>query len=313
MSILINKDTPVIVQGITGNQGKFFADLMVKYGTRITGGIDYKGKNIDSLEFGDKKIPVYNNLESALKEVPAELSILFIPAAIPKHNVYVREAIDEALDEDYKGNTIKTSIIISEFVPQKESAILSDKAKKLNKILIGPNCPGIITPAEAYVGVIPAFAGYFAPGDKEREIGLISGSGTLCYEVSKWISDAGLALSTAVSTGGDAIKFSDYVDYLKLFRDDPKTNAVVLIGEIGGTQEQEAARYIKESGYEKPVFAFVAGKTAPEGKRMGHAGAVIEGSQGKWDNKIAAFEDAGVQIFGNNHELEQLLNNYKNK
>lgn len=301
MSILINKKTPVYVIGL-GEQGKFHTERMLDYGTNVVAGVDKRQKDGTILHLGKHKVPVFKDLSDALTKVKAELGVVFIS---PK---YAGKEINEALNTYEGDNTIKSLVVITEGIPRKESIILANEAEKNGKKLIGPNCPGIITPGEAYVGVIPASAEYFKPGN----IGVISGSGTLLYEIVRDIYKSGFGISTAVPTGGDAIKFTNYADYLELFRNDSNTDAVVLIGEIGGTHEQEAAKFIQESKYTKPVFVTVVGKTAPPGKRMGHAGAVIEGGQGTWLSKIEAFNKAGIPTFQDSETLEQLLRMIKN-
>jgi len=304
MGILLYKDTPVAVLGVTGREGGFHTKRMLEYGTNITFGVNYKPHDRrDVIDFNGKKLPVYQNLGEGLENYRATLAVVYVPAGVPKYNMYARNAIEEALVTDVNGNTIETVVVITEFIPENETMILVDKAKKLGKKTIGPNCPGIITPGEAYVGVIPASQKYFKPG----YLGVVSRSGTLCYELSREFEKCGYGQSTVASLGGDAVIGTGFVDYLELFRYDKKTRAVVLIGEIGGNQEQQTAEYIKKSGYEKPVFAFIAGRTAKEGKRFGHAGAIILGDSGTWENKVTTLEDAGVPVFRDMNSIGRIL------
>lgn len=276
MPILINKKTRVIVQGITGHHGSFHAGRMVEYGTDIVAGVT-PGKGGETIECAGKKIPVYNSVEDALKITPADYSIIFVPAS------HAKEASIEAL------NSGLNIVIISEHIPVHEVMEISTLAKKKSLIMIGPNCPGLITPGECKIGIMTGEI--FTPG----KTGILSRSGTLTYEVVKNLTDNGIGQSTVLGTGGDMIKGFDFIDGLKLLNEDNGTENIFLIGEIGGDDEERAALYIKEN-IQKPVYAYIAGKTAPEGKTMGHAGAIITGSAGTYKSKIKMLKEAGVNI-----------------
>ncbi|MCS7223042.1 MAG: succinate--CoA ligase subunit alpha [Armatimonadetes bacterium] len=276
MAILVNKETRVLVQGITGREGAFHSRLMVEYGTKIVAGVTpgRGGQSVDG-------IPVFDSVEEAIAAVgPVDVSVLFVPAP------FAADAILEALDAGIKG-----MVIITEGIPVQDMLKVTRAFEVAgpDHWFIGPNCPGIITPGQCKIGIMPAQV--FLPGP----IGVISRSGTLTYEVVAQLTRAGLGQSTCVGIGGDPIVGLDFVEVLRLFHQDPETEAVVLIGEIGGTDEEEAADYIRRE-MKKPVVAFVAGKTAPEGKRMGHAGAIIMGRMGTAQSKIDAFTAAGVPV-----------------
>ena len=272
MSILVGKDTRLIVQGFTGKEGTFHAEQMIAYGTPLVGGVTPK-------KGGQKHLdrPVFNTVADAVKEEGANTSIIFVPPP------FAADAIMEAADAG-----IKVIVCITEGIPVRHMIPAYDYVQKKGATLIGPNCPGLITPGEAKVGIMPAMI--FSPGP----IGLISRSGTLTYEAVDQLTREGLGQSTAVGIGGDPIVGTRHIDALRLFEKDPETTAVVLIGEIGGTAEEEAAAFIK-SNVSKPVVAYIAGVTAPPGKRMGHAGAIISGGKGTADEKFAALQDAGVK------------------
>ena len=274
MSILVDKDTKVVVQGITGSEGSFHARACLEYGTKIVAGVT-PGKGGQKF---DDKIPVFNTVEDAVKETGANTSLIFVPPA------FAADAIMEAADSG-----VKLIVCITEGIPVVDMI----KAKKYVDVkgvrLIGPNCPGVISPEKAKVGIMPGYI------HKEGSIGVISRSGTLTYEAVSQICEVGYGQSTCVGIGGDPIIGSTFVDILKLFKDDPQTEAVVMIGEIGGTAEEEAAKFIKNE-FNKPVVAFIAGQTAPPGKRMGHAGAIIAGGKGTAAEKIKALEEAGVRV-----------------
>ncbi len=276
MSILVGKETRLIVQGFTGREGTFHAEQMIEYGTPLVGGVTPK-------KGGQKHLdrPVFNTVADAVKEEGANTSIIFVPPP------FAGDAILEAADAG-----IQVIVCITEGIPIRHMIPAYDFVKKKGTTLIGPNCPGIITPGEAKVGIMPAMI--FSPGP----IGLISRSGTLTYEAVDQLTREGLGQSTAIGIGGDPIIGTRHIDALKLFEADPETEAVVLIGEIGGTAEEEAAEYIKAE-MKKPVFAFIAGATAPPGRRMGHAGAIISGGKGTADEKFAALEDAGAIVVKN--------------
>src|SRR5713101_1111195 len=274
MPVLIGRQTRTIVQGITGNQGSFHTQLMLEYGTKIVAGVT-PGKNGARIH----NIPVFDTVNSALETYDANASIIFVPAQ------HTKEAVMEAVDAG-----LNPVVVITEGVPARDRMILLAYAKDHNTTIIGPNTPGVITPGESKLGIMPGSS--FAPG----KVGLASRSGTLTYEISQSLSHAGIGQSTCLGIGGDPFTGLNFVDILKMFRDDPSTDSVVIIGEIGGSAEEDAAKYIKESGYPKPVVAYVAGRAAPPGKRMGHAGAIITGSEGTAAAKIDSLNAVGVKV-----------------
>jgi succinyl-CoA synthetase alpha subunit len=273
MSILVGKHTRLLVQGITGREGSFHTQQMKEYGTNVVGGVT-PGKGGEWVH----GIPVFDTVKEAVNATDANTTIIYVPAR------FAADAIMEAADAN-----IKLIICITEGVPVLDMVRVQRFLKRNEVRLIGPNCPGIITPDEAKVGIMPAQI--HQPGN----VGLLSRSGTLTYEVVQALTNRGIGQSTAVGIGGDPIIGSNFIDILRLFESDPLTDQVVLIGEIGGTDEQQAARFIAEH-MTKPVTAFVAGRTAPPGKRMGHAGAIIEGGEGTAQEKIKAFEAVGVKV-----------------
>ncbi|GBD39176.1 Succinate--CoA ligase [ADP-forming] subunit alpha [bacterium HR37] len=273
MSILVNKNTRVIVQGITGSAGLFHATQCREYGTKIVGGVT-PGKGGTEVE----GFPVFNTVSEAVRETNANTSLIFVPAP------FAMDAIVEAVDAG-----IKLIVCITEGIPTLDMVKVKRYMEGKKARLIGPNCPGVITPGEAKVGIMPGYI--HLPG----RVGIISRSGTLTYEAVWQLTNLGIGQSTCVGIGGDPIVGSTFIDILKLFEKDKDTDAVVLIGEIGGSAEEEAAEFIKKK-FTKPVVAFIAGSTAPKGKRMGHAGAIISGSSGTARDKIAALERAGVKI-----------------
>ena len=274
MAILIDKNTRVIVQGITGREGGFHAKLMREYGTKIVAGVT-PGKGGSAVD----GVPVFDTVERAVRETGADTSIMFVPAP------HAGDAIVEAADAG-----VKLVICITEGVPVHDMMIVRRALDFRGCRLIGPNCPGVITPGECKVGIMP--------GDvhKRGPVGVISRSGTLTYEAVFQLSGAGLGQSTCIGIGGDSVIGTSFVDCLKLFGSDPETGAVLIIGEIGGTSEQGAADFIKSGGFGKPVFAYVAGTAAPEGRRMGHAGALITGGAGTAKAKADALRAAGVTV-----------------
>ena len=284
MAILVNKETRLVVQGITGRDGSFHAKLMKEYGTNVVAGVT-PGKGGMEVE----GIPVFNTMKEAVKETGANTSIIFVPAP------FAADAIMEAADSG-----VKLIVAITEGIPVHDMVTAKKYVTERNVRLIGPNCPGLITPDEAKVGILPGHI------FKRGKVGVISRSGTLTYEIVSHLTAYGLGQSTAIGIGGDPIIGSRFIDLLKLFKEDDETEAVVLIGEIGGTDEQDAARYIKEE-FGKPVVAFIAGRTAPKEKRMGHAGAIIQGSEGTAEEKIKAFEEAGVKVAAEPEEVAKLL------
>lgn len=273
MSILVNKDTKVIVQGFTGKEGSFHAEQCIDYGTNIVGGVTpNKG---GQTHLGK---PVFNTVKDAVETTGATVSMIFVPPA------FVADAVMEAADAG-----IELAVIITEGAPVRDMQMAKAHAVKNNMKTIGPNCPGIITAEECKIGIMPGMI------FKKGNIGLISKSGTLTYEGANQVCNEGFGISTAVGIGGDPIIGLSYKQLLKEFQDDPETEAIVMIGEIGGDLEIQAAAYIKEN-ITKPVVAFIAGQTAPAGKRMGHAGAIISGSAGTAKEKMDALQAAGVKV-----------------
>lgn len=284
MSILVNKDTRLVVQGITGREGAFHTQQMKDYGTNIVGGVT-PGKGGEWVH----GIPVFDTVKEAVKATEANTSIIYVPAR------FAADAIMEAADAG-----LQLIVCITEGVPVQDMMRVQRFLKSKSTRLIGPNCPGLITPGEAKVGIMPAHI------HKPGSVGLLSRSGTLTYEVVQALTDRGIGQSTAVGIGGDPIIGSNFIDILRLFEDDPLTDQVALIGEIGGTDEQKAARFIAEQ-MTKPVTAFIAGRTAPPGKRMGHAGAIIEGGEGTAQEKIEAFEAVGVKVAHLPEEVAEII------
>ncbi len=287
MSILIEKKSKVIVQGITGHEGLFHTDLMVAYGTNIVGGTR-PGKGGEWVL--DGKVPIFDSMRLACETTGADASVLFVPAKAAADAMY--EAADAG---------IKLIVCITEGIPAQDMMAVCDYLARKDVKLIGPNCPGILSPGKAKLGIIP---GQIAlPG----AIGVVSRSGTLTYEVLFALSRMGKGVSTCVGIGGDAIKGMNFVDILDLFENDPHTDQIILIGEIGGSDEELAAEFIAQK-VTKPVVAFIAGQSAPPGKRMGHAGAIVEGGSGTAIEKIKAFEAVGVRLASHPEEIAKLLN-----
>ncbi len=284
MSILVDKNTRLLVQGITGREGRFHTEQMVAYGTNVIGGVT-PGKGGEWVE----NVPVFDTVASAVEMTGANCSIIYVPAR------FSEDAIYEAADAG-----IPLIVCITEGIPVldmiKVRAYLDQKGTRL----VGPNCPGLLTPGEAKVGIMP--------GDiaMRGNIGVVSRSGTLTYEVVYALTNQGMGQTTCVGIGGDPINGTNFIDVLSMFEADPATEKVVMIGEIGGTDEEKAAQYIADS-MTKPVVSFIAGRTAPPGKRMGHAGAIVEGGSGKAEDKIKALEEVGVKVADHPEQIPELL------
>ena len=284
MSILIGSDTKVIVQGITGRDGSFHALSMRDYGTRVVGGVT-PGKGGQDV----KGIPVFENVKEAVAETGADASVIFVPARFA--SAALREAADAGLS---------LVVCITEGIPVQEMLANYHYVRERGVRLIGPNCPGLITPGQAKAGIMPG------PIHAAGSVGVISRSGTLTYEVVYNLTKNGLGQSTCVGIGGDPVVGTGYLELLAMFEQDPATRAVVLIGEIGGEEEEQAAEYIRTS-MSKPVAAFISGRTAPAGKRMGHAGAIISGGKGTAEAKVRAFQQAGVPVADRPDQIPAML------
>jgi len=282
MSILVNKKTRVVVQGITGGEGTFHTSQMLAYGTNVVAGVTpgkggtmYEGSEKDRFTRG---VPVFNTVAEAVAATGADCSVIFVPAA------FAADAIMEA-----SAAGVRVVVCITEGIPAKDMVKAYEYVKKNGTVLIGPNCPGIITPGECKVGIMPGFI------HKKGRVGVISRSGTLTYEAVNQLTQLGIGQSTCIGIGGDPVIGTRFVDAIKLFNEDSGTDAVIMIGEIGGTAEEEAAAYIKKH-VKKPVVGFIAGRTAPPGRRMGHAGAIIAGGKGTAQEKMEAMRKAGITV-----------------
>ncbi len=274
MSILIDENTKVVVQGLTGREGQFHGQQMLDYGTKIVAGVT-PGKGGQEV----LGVPIFNTVKEAVEKTGANTSVLFVPAAA---------CADSACEAADAG--IKLVIIITEHIPVLDMVRVKNHLNAKGTLLIGPNCPGLISPGKCKIGIQPGYI------HKQGNIGLISRSGTLTYEAVYQLSNEGLGQSTCIGIGGDPVPGLKFIELLEMFREDPQTEAVCVIGEIGGDNEEKAAQYIKDTKYPKPVFGFIAGLTAPPGKRMGHAGAIISGSKGRGEDKIKAMQDAGITV-----------------
>lgn len=273
MSVFINKNTRVIVQGITGSTALFHTKQMIEYGTNIVGGVT-PGKGGTEVE----GVPVFNTVSEAVQTTGANASVIYVPAP------FAADAILEAVDAE-----VDLVICITEHIPVLDMVKVKRYMEGKNTRLVGPNCPGVITPEECKIGIMPGYI------HKKGHVGVVSRSGTLTYEAVHQLSEAGVGQSTAVGIGGDPVNGTNFIDVLKAFNEDPETHAVIMIGEIGGTAEEEAAEWVK-ANMTKPVVGFIGGKTAPPGKRMGHAGAIISGGKGTADEKVKTMRECGIEV-----------------
>ncbi len=288
MSILIDKNTRLVVQGITGREGRFHTEQMVAYGTNVVAGVT-PGKGGEWLDAERTRIPIFDTVKAAVEATGANTSVIYVPAR------FAPDAILEAADAG-----IPLIVCITEGVPIQDMIKVRAYIDQKGVRLVGPNCPGLLTPAESKVGIMPGSIA--TPGS----VGVVSRSGTLTYEVVYALTNRGMGQTTCVGIGGDPINGTNFIDVLQMFEDDPQTEKIVLIGEIGGTDEEKAARFIAEK-ITKPVVAFIAGRSAPPGKRMGHAGAIVEGGEGTAAAKIAALEEVGVRVAEHPEQIADLL------
>ena len=281
MSIIVNKDSKVLVQGFTGSEGTFHSEQMIEYGTNIVAGVTPGKGGMTHLD-----IPVFNSVSEAVNQLEINTSIIFVPP------MFAADAIMEAVQSN-----IKTIVAITEGIPTSDMIKVKAYIKGKGVVLIGPNCPGIITPEEAKVGIMPGVV------FKKGRVGIVSKSGTLTYEAADQVVKSGYGISTAIGVGGDPIIGTTLLDSLKLFMDDPETDIIVLIGEIGGQLEIEAATWVKSSGNKKPVVGFIAGETAPKGRKMGHAGAIIGGKDDTASAKKSIMRDCGISVVDSPAEI----------
>ena len=288
MSILVDKNTRLLVQGITGREGTFHTNQMIAFGTNVVGGV-VPGKGGQAFEGEGATVPIFDSVREAAEATEANASIIFVPARFAPDAMY--EAADSGLP---------LVVCLTEHIPVLDMIAVRAYLDQRNTRLIGPNCPGLITPGGAKVGIIPG--SIVSPG----HVGLVSRSGTLTYEVVYALTQQGIGQSTCVGIGGDPIKGMDFIDVLQLFEDDPETSEVIMIGEIGGNAEEQAAAFIQQH-MSKRVTAFIAGRTAPAGRRMGHAGAIVEGKSGTAEGKIAALQAAGVRVADNPDRIVAMI------
>ncbi len=293
MSVLVDKDTRLVVQGITGGEGTFHTSQILEYGTNVVagvtpgkGGLQYTGNDRDAFS---RPVPVYNTVKEAVDDAGANASVIFVPAP------FAADAIMEAAAAG-----LKVIICITEGIPVNDMMKAYNYVQEKGAVLVGPNCPGVITPDEAKVGIMPGFI------HKKGSIGVVSRSGTLTYEAVHQLTRVGLGQSTCIGIGGDPIIGTRFIDAIKLFAKDDETEGLVMIGEIGGSAEEEAAEYIKKH-FKKPVVGFIAGRTAPPGRRMGHAGAIVSGGKGTAEEKIKAMEKAGIKVVENPADIGETM------
>lgn len=294
MSILVNKDTKLVVQGITGREGGFHTEQMVGYGTQVVAGVT-PGKGGQQVNIADQSIPVYDTVREAAAETGANASIIFVPARFAVDAIY--EAADAGL---------KLIVCLTEYIPVQDMIEVRAYLDTKQARLVGPNCPGLLTPGEAKVGIIPGDIAMPGP------VGVVSKSGTLTYEVIDALTRLGIGQSTCVGIGGDPINGTDFIDVLAMFEADPQTEYIVMIGEIGGNAEEKAAAYI-EKNVTKPVTSFIAGRTAPPGRRMGHAGAIVEGKSGTAEGKIEALRAVGIPVADNPDDIAKIVAEHMGK
>ena len=288
MAVFVDDQTRLVVQGITGRDGSFHTRQMVEYGTRVVAGVT-PGKGGQSLDADGARIPIFNTVDQAARETGANTSVIYVPPP------FAAGAIMEAADAG-----IDLIVAITEGIPVQDMATAVALVRDRGSRLVGPNCPGLISPGRAKVGIIPAQV--TAPGP----VGVVSRSGTLTYEAVVQLTQAGIGQTTCIGIGGDPIIGTNFIDCLTAFRDDSETEAVVILGEIGGTDEQEAARWVRRY-LPKPVVGFIAGRTAPPGRRMGHAGAIVSGSAGTAEEKVRTFEENGIRVANRPAEIKDLI------